>query len=103
MTGRDGVNMSEASSNIRTYTGRADLVLLQEFASRALAQRFPLNATWHPGDFAWQLMPQYDRPHRVWMRFGHAGLEAVAMFETPGKLLLEMVTESEHLLAEMLA
>jgi ribosomal protein S18 acetylase RimI-like enzyme len=95
--------MPDESFDIRTYAGSGDLALLQDFASRALAARFPLNATWHPGDFAWQLMPQYDRPHRVRMWFGEAGLEAVAMFEAPGKLLFEIMPASEHLLSAMLA
>lgn len=50
-----------ASFDIRTYSGRADLLQLQHYASTALASRFPLDATWHPGDFSWQLMPDYDR------------------------------------------
>jgi ribosomal protein S18 acetylase RimI-like enzyme len=95
--------MADESFDCRTYAGSADLALLQDFASRALAARFPLDATWHRGDFSWQLMPHYDQPHPVRMWFGRAGLEAVAMFETPGKLLLEIVPSSERLLAEMLA
>ena len=87
----------------RDYQSPSDLELLRQFASAALVARFPLNATWHPGDFCWQLMPQYDQPHRVRLWFGGGGLEAVAMFEAPGKLLLEILTGREDLLGEMLA
>ena len=87
---------------IRTYSGRADLALLQDFASRALAARFPLDSVWHPGDFAWQLKPDYDRPHRLrlWLKEDRAA--AVALFEADDKLLLEILPESEALLAEIL-
>lgn len=103
MTGRDGVNMSEASSNIRAYSGRDDLVLLQDFASRALAVRFPLEATWHPGDFSWQLMPDYDRSHRVRMWLNGDAVKAVAMFEAPGRLFLEILPQSAALLPQIVA
>ncbi|HLJ52725.1 MAG TPA: GNAT family N-acetyltransferase [Rhizomicrobium sp.] len=95
--------MSEASSNIRAYSGRADLVLLQDFASRALAARFPLEATWHPGDFSWQLMPDYDRSHRVRMWLNGDAVKAVAMFEAPGRLFLEILPQSAALLPQIVA
>jgi len=92
-----------ASFEICTYSGRADLLLLQQFASAALAARFPLEATWHPGDFSWQLMPDYDRPHRVRMWLREGVVEAVAMFEAPGRLLLEVLPASATLLPELIA
>lgn len=91
------------SFDIRTYSGRADLLLLQNFASTALAARFPLEATWHPGDFSWQLMPDYDRAHRVRMWLHDGRVQAVAMFEAPGRLLLEILPVSAALLPEIIA
>src|SRR5580765_3268919 len=87
----------------RTYSGRADLLLLQQFASAALASRFPLEATWHPGDFSWQLMPDYDRAHRVRIWLNEGAVQAVAMFEATGRLLLEILPESTALLPEIIA
>jgi len=87
----------------RTYSGRADLLLLQNFASTALASRFPLDASWHPGDFSWQLMPDYDRPHRVRMWLEQDKVHAVAMFEAPGRLLLEILPASTTLLPEIVS
>jgi len=87
----------------RSYQGRADLLLLQQFASVALAARFPLDATWHPGDFAWQLMPDYERAHPVRMWFDGERVGAVAMVEAPSRLLLEILPQSMALLPEILA
>ena len=87
----------------RTYSRRADLLLLQQFASAALAARFPLEATWHPGDFSWQLMPDYDRTHRVRMWLKEDMVHAVAMFEAPARLLLEILPASAALLPEIVA
>lgn len=91
------------SYDTRTYADRADLLLLQEFASKALSSRFPLDATWHPGDFSWQLMPNYDRPHRVRMWEKDGAVEAVAMFESADKLLIELLPSSDALLPEIMA
>ncbi len=96
------VNMSQPAIDTRTYCGREDLALLQDFASRALAQRFPLDAVWHLGDFAWQLKPDYDRPHRVRLWLTDGSVQAVALFEAADKLLVEILPESETLLAEIL-
>jgi ribosomal protein S18 acetylase RimI-like enzyme len=95
--------MSKQSITTRRYSGRADLVLMQRFASAALAARFPLDATWHPGDFVWQLMPDYDRPHwvRVWLE--EEVVRAATLFETPGRLLLEILPTSRALLSEIVA
>ena len=91
------------TDSTRTYAGRDDLLRVQAFASKALATRFPLDATWHPGDFAWQLMPHYDQPHRVRLWLKDDAVQAVAMFEGAGKLLLEVLPEGEALLAEIVS
>jgi ribosomal protein S18 acetylase RimI-like enzyme len=89
--------------DMRNYSGRADLLLLQHFASAALALRFPLDATWHPGDFSWQLMPDYDRGHRVRLWLNEGAVQAVAMFEAPGRLLLEILPACVALLPGIIA
>jgi ribosomal protein S18 acetylase RimI-like enzyme len=90
------------SFDTRTYSGRGDLLPLQHFASTALALRFPLDATWHPGDFAWQLMPDYDRPQRVRMWLNEGAVQAVSLFEAPGRLLLEILPECAAFLPEII-
>lgn len=93
--------MSNVLHDTRTYAGRGDLVLVQDFASKALAARFPLDATWHPGDFSWQLMPHYDRRHRVRLWLMDGAVVAVAMFESAGNVLVELLPQSEALLPEI--
>lgn len=95
--------MPRGPTETRTYAGRADLLLLQSFASAVLASRFPSEAMWHPGDFSWQLMPDYDRAHRVRMWLEKDMVHAVAMFEAPGRLLLEVLPASTALLPEIVA
>jgi hypothetical protein len=89
--------------DIRTYGGRQDVALLLEFASRCFAERFPLSACWHPGDFVWELKPDYDRPHRVRMWLSSRGVEAAAMFTSTDEVWLEIRPDSEDLLPQMVA
>ncbi len=93
--------MSKRSIKIRGYEGRRDLGPLLEFASRSFADRLPLNACWHPGDLAWELMPDYDRPHRVRMWQSGSRVEAVTMFPSENKLWLEILPDAEDLLPEI--
>jgi GNAT superfamily N-acetyltransferase len=89
--------------DIRSYGGRQDLALLLEFASRCFAERFPLSACWHPGDFVWEMKPDYDRPHRIRMWVSPHGVDAVAMFASAGTMWLEIRPECEDLLPEIVA
>ena len=93
--------MANHSLDIRRYQGLQDLGPLLEFASRSFAERLPLNACWHPGDIAWQLMPAYDRPHRVgmWRVDGH--VEAITMFSGADQVSLEVLPQADELLSEI--
>ena len=95
--------MANHSLDIRRYQGLQDLGPLLEFASRSFAERLPLNACWHPGDIAWQLMPAYDRAHRVGMWCVAGRVAAVTMFPGADQLLLEVLPEAEELLPEIVA
>ena len=92
----------DTSPVARAHGGRADLPALLDFASRSLRARFPLDATWHPGDFIWQLKDTGDA--RLDMRLWDTptGLAAVAWFVGPGGLWLECLPHHEHLVAEAL-
>ncbi len=94
--------MPNRSIDIRSYEGVRDLGPLLEFASRSFAERLPLNACWHPGDIAWQLMPDYDRPHRVRMWLSGGRVEAVTMFPKVNQLWLEILPDAEELLPELI-
>ena len=89
--------------NVRGYEGRQDLGPLLEFASRSLAERSPLSTCWHPGDIAWQLMPDYDRPHRVRMWTTGGRIEAVTMFPAANQLWLELSPDAEDVLPYIVA
>ena len=85
------------------YLGADDLAPLLSFGSRAFAQRFPLNANWHPGDFVWELHARRDRPQPIQMWGSAAHVTAVAWFVGPAQLLFEVVPDSEHLVSEIVA
>jgi GNAT superfamily N-acetyltransferase len=79
----------------RQYTGVSDLAALLQFASRALAERSPLEATWHPGDIVWQLMGKYDAQRPIWSWERDGTVEAMAWFDGPGELCLEATPAGE--------
>lgn len=94
----------------RLYAGESDLPLLYRFASRSLAERFPLNATWHPGDIAWEMVTDGRNPPRnaltdirLWFRDGE--LAALAWFYGDDLLYFEIVPSlgDEALLREIIA
>lgn len=85
------------------YLGADDLTLLLAFGSRAFAQRFPLNANWHPGDYVWELHAHGDRPQPIQMWGSTAGVTAVAWFMGSAQLLVEVLPDSEYLIPEMVA
>jgi len=87
----------------RPYAGSADLPALIRFASDATRLRLPHDATWHPGDFVWELKGAYDAPHN--MRLWRSGAEvvAVAWLISPGELWLEALPGHEPLVPEMVA
>lgn len=91
-----------SSPSRRSYLGASDLAALLQFASRSLAERFPLGATWHPGDVAWELRQQYDTRHpiRLWERDGV--VEAIAWFVGPGQLWLEATAVGERCVPEII-
>lgn len=95
--------MTTTSSPTRRYEGAGDLGSLVQFASRSLVERFPLGATWHPGDVVWELRGQYDarQPIGLWERDGV--VEALAWFVGPGKLWLEATPAGEVLVPEMIS
>jgi len=93
--------MPQTPADIRAHRGSSDLPLLIDFARRCCAERFPLGVTWHPGDFVWQLQPDYERAHpemRLWLVDG--AVEQVSWFTAPHKLWLETLPGSEHRVAE---
>ena len=86
----------------RRYADASDLHALLQFASRSLAERSPLGATWHPGDIAWELRGDYDskQPIRFWESDGT--VQALAWFVGPGQLWLEATPAGEALVADAL-
>jgi GNAT superfamily N-acetyltransferase len=85
------------------YSGRADLAVLRAFASRATRERAPLHATWRPGDFNWQLKPDYDaRPPLYRLTDGDESVGAV-WFDAPGAINLELLPHAEDRLPDVLA
>lgn len=89
--------------DIRGYDSRQDLAPLLDFAGRCLAARFPLSTNWHPGDFIWELKPDYDRRHGVRMWMSDAGIEAVTMFMGVDTLWFDVLPESEDLVPDIVA
>jgi GNAT superfamily N-acetyltransferase len=86
-----------------SYQGAGDLAPLLSFGSRAIAQRFPLNANWHPGDFVWELHAGRDSPQPIQMWGSPSGVVAVAWFMGPAELLIEVLPDSEDLVPEIVA
>jgi GNAT superfamily N-acetyltransferase len=86
----------------RPYRGRADLGPLLAFASRSFAERSGLNATWHPGDFVWELRGAYDRPQPIRLWDSPSGVVAVAWFVGPALLWLEALCEAEALVPQII-
>jgi ribosomal protein S18 acetylase RimI-like enzyme len=91
-----------SGSLVWTRGGEPDLPALLAFASRSLRARLPFEATWHPGDFIWQLKDSGDahRDMRLWDT--PAGLAAVAWFVGPGGLWLEYLPDHEDLAVDAL-
>jgi hypothetical protein len=87
----------------RPYLGADDLAPLLSFGSRAFAERFPLNANWHPGDFVWELHARCDQPQPILMWGSTGGVTAVSGFTGPGQLLFEVLPDSERLVPEIVA
>ena len=87
----------------RPYLGADDLAPLLSFGSRAFAERFPLNANWHPGDFVWELHGRRDRPQPIRMWDSTTGVVAVAWLMGPGQLLIEALPDGEHLVPGIVA
>ena len=85
------------------YLGAGNLAPLLSFGSRAFAERFPLPANWHPGDFVWELHARRDRPQPIQMWGSTAGVTAVAWFMGPARLLFEVLPDSEYLVPEIVA
>src|SRR5215469_9684020 len=92
-----------AALHSRAYAGRADLAPLIDFASRAFAARFPLNADWHPGDIVWELKGGYDQPHPLTLWQGAKGVEAVSCAMSAETLWLEVLPGREHHLPGIVA
>ncbi len=88
---------------VRAYSGRRDVPLLLNFGSRCFAERFPLPASWHPGDFIWEMQADYDRPHPIRMWLSPAGVEAIAWKFGPGEAWIEALPQSEHLVEQAVA
>jgi ribosomal protein S18 acetylase RimI-like enzyme len=87
----------------REYGGGPDLAALITFASRAIAQRFPLNAVWHPGDVVWELQRDLvgaNADIRLWEAAG--GVVAVAWMVGPGQVWIEALPAHEALLPAMI-
>jgi ribosomal protein S18 acetylase RimI-like enzyme len=87
----------------RQYMGVSDLAALLQFASRSLAERYPLEATWHPGDIAWQLMGKYGEQRPIWSWERDGAVEAVAWFDGPGQLCLEATPAGEPWIPDIVA
>lgn len=85
------------------YSGADDLGSLIQFASRSLSTRYPMGATWHPGDVVWELQGQYDvnQPIRFWEAEGV--IESVAWLVGPGELWFEATPAGEPLLPDAIA
>jgi ribosomal protein S18 acetylase RimI-like enzyme len=95
--------MARTGLSSRRYSGREDIPALLAFASRSTAERLPRPAQWHPGDVAWQLRGEADRPQaiRLWML--NSEVVATAWFVGPGQLWLEARPRHEGVVAEAVA
>ncbi len=93
----------ERSYPNRPYLGADDLAPLLSFGSRAFAQRFPLNANWHPGDLVWELHSRCDSPQPIQMWGSTEDLTAVAWFIGPAQLLFEVLPDCENLIPAIVA
>jgi len=85
------------------YRGRADLGLFLAFASRSTAARAPLGAQWHPGDMAWQMRSRYECSQALYGFEARDGFGAVAWFQAPGEMLLEVMPSAEEITEPLLA
>jgi len=87
----------------RPYAGFGDLSLLIRFAGKALSSRYPLDATWHPGDFIWKLKGAYDAEHalRLWTSAGK--VTAVSWLVDDNALWMETIGQSENQVTAILA
>ncbi len=94
--------MTDSTIAARDHVGARDLSSLLEFASRALDERFPLNAVWHPGDLVWQLKDALDArlDMRIWEDDGD--IIAVAWFVGAGAVQIEARPRWENLVADAL-
>jgi mycothiol synthase len=94
---------SSTSLTRHQYAGEDDLTALLDFASRSLAARFPLGATWHPGDIAWELRGQYGAKQAI--RFWEVGgdVQAVAWFVGSNEVWVEALPAAETLIADAVA
>jgi len=83
------------------YRGAADLPALLAFAARFMAERWPMESIWHPGDIVWQLKPDYDaaKPIRLWSE-GGAPL-AMSMFTAADEFWID--SRSEDVAAAVIA
>lgn len=92
-----------ANLSAKSYAGVDDLAPLVEFARQAVQARWPLDATWHPGNVIWNLNGKYDSAQaiNVW-RLGDE-VVAAAWFDGPDELFLESLPEAEHLVPEAVA
>ena len=86
----------------RAHLGAADLDDLRAFASRSIGERFPLEATWHPGNIVWDLLYSSGAPQALRLWSGPGGLVAVAWFQDPGELWIECLARHEALVPEMI-
>jgi GNAT superfamily N-acetyltransferase len=92
-----------ASLHSHSYAGRADLAPLLDFAGRAFAARFPLNADWHPGDVVWELKGGYDEPHPFTLWHAPEGVVAVSCVMSADTLWLEILPGGEQRLPAVVA
>ena len=88
-----------ATLELKRYVGREDLPAFLAFASAATKARSPLRSTWHPGDLVWQLSDRLDGRHALYGVVETGSFVAVAWFQGPGELLLDVLPSHEHLTA----
>lgn len=92
--------MARPDVTTRNHDGPRDFPALLRFASRALLERFPLNAVWHPGDLVWQLKDALGAhlDMRLWEADGD--IVGLAWFVGPGGVQIEMLPAHESLALE---
>lgn len=87
----------------RDHLGAQDLSQLRAFASLTTRDRFPLEATWHPGNVVWDLLYSVGERQGLRLWSGPEGLVAVGWLQNPGEVWLECLKSHEDLLPEILA